>query len=411
MSVKMWQVVVREGDAARKGTGAERRSNRQPGIVRIFGKVRRRPSASWRQATDRAFTLIGYGRYEDAGALLTRAVDLEPWLSESWFNLALLHKFRHDWERARAAGLRAVALLDRDSGAPDLWNVGIAATALQDWPLARRAWQAYGLKTRGDQAATSGPGSAPVDMDLGSAAVRLSPEGEAEVVWGRRLDPARIEVLSIPLPSSGRRWGEVVLHDGVPHGERTTAAGPSYPVFDEIELWAPSPVSTWVVLIEAAREADRDALERLAADAGFAAEDWSSSVRLLCRSCSESRMPSDEGDGEHLDPHDHSEPGHPGLLGHRTAGSGSLWVPERECGSRSRPAWCAACSTAGSRTARTPANGGTWKRSAQAGPRTAAGRGPRGTGARRAPWPARGGPGAAPGWASAGRAPGDARTL
>ncbi|MEU3504495.1 methionine synthase, partial [Streptomyces hundungensis] len=27
----------------------------------------------------------------------------------------------------------------------DWWNVGIAATALQDWPLARRAWQAYGL--------------------------------------------------------------------------------------------------------------------------------------------------------------------------------------------------------------------------------------------------------------------------
>lgn len=179
-------------------------------------------------------------------------------------------------------------------------------------------------------------------MELGSAAVRLSPEGEAEVVWGRRLDPARMEVLSIPLPSSGRRWGEVVLHDGVPHGERVTAAGPSYPVFDEIELWAPSPVPTWVVLLEAATEDDRDALEQLASDAGFAAEDWSSSVRLLCRACSESRMESDEGDGEHLDPHDHSEPGHPGPLGHRTAGE--LWVPERECG-------IAAAGGAGPRTA------------------------------------------------------------
>lgn len=209
--------------------------------MKIFGKVRHRPSASWRQATDRAFTLIGDGRYEDAGALLTRAADLEPWLSESWFNLALLHKFRHDWEQARAAGLRAVALLDKESGAPDWWNVGIAATALQDWPLARRAWQAYGLKVPGSGQHTAAANSEPAGMELGSAAVRLSPEGEAEVVWGRRLDPARMEVLSIPLPSSGRRWGEVVLHDGVPHGERVTAAGPSYPVFDEIELWAPSP--------------------------------------------------------------------------------------------------------------------------------------------------------------------------
>ncbi|MDG9702242.1 c-type cytochrome biogenesis protein [Streptomyces sp. DH37] len=304
--------------------------------MRIFGKARHRPSADWRVVTDRAFTLIGDGRYEDAGTLLTRAADLEPWLSESWFNLALLHKFRHDWEQARAAGLRAVALLDRSAGAPDWWNVGIAATALQDWALARRAWQAYGLRVPetapADRAAgDDGRAGPPTGMELGSAAVRLSPEGEAEVVWGRRLDPARIEVQNIPLPSSGRRWGEVVLHDGVPHGERTTAAGHAYPVFDEIELWAPSPVPTWVVLLEAATEADRDALERLAADAGFAAEDWSSSVRLLCRSCSESRMPSDEGEGAlRHDPHDHSVPGRPGPLGHMT--SGELWVPERECG-------------------------------------------------------------------------------
>ena len=73
-------------------------------MVRIFGRPRHRPSTTWRKATDRAFTLIGDGRYEDAGALLTRAADLEPWLSESWYNLALLHKFRRDWGQARAAG-------------------------------------------------------------------------------------------------------------------------------------------------------------------------------------------------------------------------------------------------------------------------------------------------------------------
>lgn len=216
--------------------------------MRIFHRARHRPSATWRQTTDRAFTLIGDGRYEDAGALLVMAADLEPWLSDSWFNLALLHKFRRDWEQARSAGLRAVALLDREHGAPDWWNLGITATALQDWPLARRAWQAYGLKLPG------GPGGqpdGPVSLDLGTTPVRLSPDGESEVVWGRRLDPARIEVLSIPLPSSGRRWGEVVLHDGAPHGERVTD-GVAYPVFDEIELWAPSPVPTYVVLLQAA---------------------------------------------------------------------------------------------------------------------------------------------------------------
>lgn len=182
------------------------------------------------------------------------------------------------------------------------------------------------------------------------------------MVWGRRIDPARIEVLSIPLPSSGRRWGEVVLHDGVPHGERRTAGGATYPVFDEIELWAPSPVPTWLVLLEAATESDRDALEQLAADAGYAAEDWSSSVRLLCRTCSESRMPTDDGSDASRDPHDQGEPGHPGHLSHRTPGA--LWAPSESAASPPRSAWCAACWTAGSPTVRTPGTGAISKRSA-----------------------------------------------
>src|SRR3954453_14630111 len=159
-----------EGEGVRGHKPAHVRNwNWQAGIVRIFGKGRHRPSASWRQAPDRGFTLIGDGRYEDAGELLTRAADLEPWLSESWFNLALLHKFRHDWEQARTAGLRAVALLERQGGAPDWGNVGIAATALQDWPLARRAWQAYGLRVPG-QSHTAAVAE-PAGMQLGSAAV------------------------------------------------------------------------------------------------------------------------------------------------------------------------------------------------------------------------------------------------
>jgi hypothetical protein len=302
-------------------------------VVKFFGKSRNRPSATWRQTTDRAFTLIDSGRFEDAGPLLLRAADLEPWLSDSWYNLALLHKFQHDWEQARIAGLRAVALLDRDHDAPDWWNLGIAATALHDWPLARRAWQEYGLPVPG--------GNGTIEADYGSAPVRLSPQGESEVVWGRRLDPARVEVQSIPLPSSGRRWGEVVLHDGVPNGERVTADGDAFPVFDEIELWAPSPVPTFVVVLQAATAEDRDEVERLVAAAGYAAEDWSSSVRLLCRACSEGRMLTEDGPAQaaamaeggwaeghrasdHTGGHDHSH------LGRDATGGG--WSEERECG-------------------------------------------------------------------------------
>jgi len=132
----------------------------------------------------------------------------------------------------------------------------------------------------------------PVGMELGSAAVRLSPEGEAEVVWGRRLDPARIEVLSIPLPSSGRRWGEVVLHDGVPHGERITSAGPSYPVFDEIELWAPSRIPVQSVTVRVGTDDDLAALVALGEAEDVVVEAWHT-VTPLCAACSAGRVDQD----------------------------------------------------------------------------------------------------------------------
>ena len=237
--------------------------------MRIFGRVRHRPSATWRQATDRAFTLIDDGRYEDAGALLIRAADLEPWLSESWFNLALLHKFRHDWEQARAAGLRAVALLDRRRRRPRLVE------------RRHRGHRPAGLaagppRLAGVRAADAGRRVRRVRRRSRSAwrwaARRCGSRRRARPRWSGAAGWTRpgSRCSSIPLPSSGRRWGEVVLHDGVPHGERVRGRRRRrYPVFDEIELWAPSPVPTWLVLLEAATEADRDALERLAADAGL----------------------------------------------------------------------------------------------------------------------------------------------
>ncbi len=42
-------------------------------------------------------------------------------------------------------------------------------------------------------------------MDLGPAPVRLAPDGHAEVVWGRRIDPARIVVVNVPTPDSGQK--------------------------------------------------------------------------------------------------------------------------------------------------------------------------------------------------------------
>jgi hypothetical protein len=112
--------------------------------------------------------------------------------------------------------------------------------------------------------------------------VRLDPSGE--VVWGHRLCPARIRVISVPTVL-GRRFGEIVLHDGVPHGERVSG-GRTYPVFDELMLWRPSHLPSLTVQVEAPTEQDLDALTDAFDDAGFGAEPQSHS-RAICRSCSE----------------------------------------------------------------------------------------------------------------------------
>ena len=194
------------------------------------------------------------------------------------FDLALAHKLRRDWPAARETGRRAAELAGADEGEPAWWNLGIAATALHDWPLARECWTRYGVDVP--------PGDGPPDGDLGQTPVRLhTSDGGAEVVWCRRVDPARARVLSVPLAGSSRRWGEVVLHDGVPHGTRVVN-GAEWPVFDEIELWQPSDVAVQSVQVRVAAEADLDALQELADSAEVAIERWDT-VTQVCRACSE----------------------------------------------------------------------------------------------------------------------------
>jgi tetratricopeptide (TPR) repeat protein len=212
-----------------------------------------------------------------------QAVGRVPGYEPAWFNMALVHKSRRHWDQAMDCNERAAAL-GGGEGDPAWWNLGIAATALRRWDAARNAWQRFGIEIPA--------GTGELQLDLGHAPVRLDPDGRAEVVWGRRIDPARVVVMNVPTPASGHRWGDVVLHDGAPNGERT-AGGHVYGVFDELERWQPSPVPTLEVQVTLASAADAQALEDLFDQAGYAAQDWTSSIRRICRQCSEGRPPDD----------------------------------------------------------------------------------------------------------------------
>ncbi len=109
------------------------------------------------------------------------------------YNLGFHAKYAGDWEKSLFHNQRAAELNPEDEAT--WWNLGIAATALHNWPEARRAWLACGVKLQ--------PGEGEVAMPELMGCVRIDPSGRGEVVWGRRIDPARIRVLNVPFPFTG----------------------------------------------------------------------------------------------------------------------------------------------------------------------------------------------------------------
>jgi hypothetical protein len=108
------------------------------------------------------------------------------------------------------------------------------------------------------------------------------------------IDPARVKIANIPFPESGYRWGDIVLHDGEPNGERVSGET-RYDVFDVLERWSPSEIPTIVIEADCGSEEDALALIEMFESSHFAAEDWTRSVRPLCQACSTGKP----GDHDH----------------------------------------------------------------------------------------------------------------
>jgi len=225
--------------------------------------------------------LADEGRHDEALAAYGEAVELDAENSHAWFNMALVHKYNRAWEEAARCGQRAAQLVADDY--PTWWNLGIAATALADWSLARKAWRRCGINV------PDGEGEIE-PLALGLVPIRIRPNENAEVVWAERMDPARARLANVPLPGSARGWGDIVLHDGVPVGERVSD-GRAVPVFDELEVLVQSDLPKLEVHVVAPTHSDSRALEELFLDRGGAAEDWTTSVRHLCETCSRGAVP------------------------------------------------------------------------------------------------------------------------
>ena len=240
-------------------------------------------------------------RAAEADRLAAEVLRRRPGESAFWYDRGMYAKWRCDWPASFEYNRRALDLVppDHRQGEPAAWNLGIAATVLRDWATARSAWTAFGIALP-----PAADDAAPIDADFGLAPVRLNADprfvgqqplvldgvaghaGDTEVVWGRRLCPARVRVLNVPTPGTGHRHGDVVVHDGDPVGTRRLGDR-DLGVFNELLLWEPSPVPTLTATVRAPGPEAVERLMQLFDAAGHAAEDWTGSLQLLCRACSE----------------------------------------------------------------------------------------------------------------------------
>jgi tetratricopeptide (TPR) repeat protein len=218
------------------------------------------------------------GQLKQAAACFRRAAAVDPSWSTPLYNLGLLYKRRRKWDAAVRCNRQATAIDPANQAA--WWNLGIAATALRRWETARAAWRGFGIDVP--------TGRGPLKLSCGFGPVRLNPEGEAEVVWAYRLDPARAELASIPFPESGHRWRDLVLNDGAPNGYRRYK-GKDVPVFDVLQLLRPSRYGTYIASVAVSDPTAASSLSEIADQRGGSAEDWTTSTRILCKACSEGR--------------------------------------------------------------------------------------------------------------------------
>lgn len=224
---------------------------------------------------EQAIKLEELGKIDEAKEVYYQTIKASPDWGTPYYNLGLIYKYELKWDESLKYNKWAAVKAPENEAA--WWNLGIAATALGYWRTARECWNKVGLSYEVNDL--------PLEEDLGNTPVRLSPNESAEVVWCKRVDPARAVILNIPLPSSNHRFGDLVLNDGAPDGYRISN-GKEYPVLNELQLLIKSGYKTYSVLLFNAEQTHVDKLEFLCEEAEIEMEDWTT-IRLLCKQCSE----------------------------------------------------------------------------------------------------------------------------
>ena len=224
----------------------------------------------------RAYAQSDDGNLHEASRCFGELLEAEPDNPYYHYMRGLAHKYLRDWPTSLHHNQRAIALQD-EKDESSLWNAGIAATALGNWPETRRLWALCGINVP--------KGAGPIEGDFGVASMRLNAWDSGETVFGRRIDVVRARLLNVPFPESGYRFGDIVLHDGASTGTRQ-CGDQVVPVFNVLERLTPSPFKTFTVFVGCQGPEDMQALLGATAPGIGFCEDWTANIRYYCVRCS-----------------------------------------------------------------------------------------------------------------------------
>ena len=205
-------------------------------------------------------------------ALLAAAPDS----ADHHYMQGLICKYLRDWPTSLRHNLQSLALrAEADEAAQ--WNAAIAATAIGDWAEARRQWKQCGIEIP--------DGDGAIDGKYGVASIRLNAWGSGETLFGRRIDPVRARLINVPLPDSGYRYGDILLHDGAATGQRRFHQS-MVPVMNALQRLETSEFQTFAVFVTCPRSEDLDALVEARVPGIAFIEDWTDNLSHLCLRCS-----------------------------------------------------------------------------------------------------------------------------
>jgi tetratricopeptide (TPR) repeat protein len=225
---------------------------------------------------ERAYAAFDAGDLIDARARFELLLAVKPDAPDYHYMQGLVCKYLQDWPISLHHNLQSLALRTEPDEA-SRWNAAIAATAIGDWAEARRQWADCGIELP--------DGDGAINSNFGVASIRLNAWDAGETLFGRRIDPVRARLINVPLPDSGYRYGDIVLHDGAATGQRRFHQS-MVPVFNAMQRVEASEFQTFAIFATCPRHEDLDALVEARMPGIAFIEDWTESITHYCLRCS-----------------------------------------------------------------------------------------------------------------------------